>query len=280
MHKFFMEHPFPRISIITPSYNQAQYIEKTILSVLNQNYSNLEYIIIDGGSTDDTIDIIKKYESKISYWVSEKDNGQSHALNKGFSTATGDIIAWINSDDWYEKNIFNEVARQFANPEVQVLLGSCMLCYDSNTKAPVLIKPRKYNFQSMLIYWKDYFIPAQPSIFFSGKALRKAGLLDESLNYAMDMDLWLRLARENSIVTTDTLFSYYLVHDASKTGMGFDKFMPEWKSVAWKYLKKATLKEKLFFYGNYGQYLLRYLKNAFKARAHRLKPARAEQIKK
>ncbi|WP_461485736.1 glycosyltransferase family 2 protein, partial [Pedobacter sp.] len=104
---------WPKISIVTPSYNQGQYIEETILSILNQNYPNLEYIIIDGGSTDHTVEIIKKYEDRITYWVSEKDNGQSHAINKGFEKATGEIFAYLNSDDCYYPNTFWEIANTY-----------------------------------------------------------------------------------------------------------------------------------------------------------------------
>ena len=114
----------PRISIVTPSFNQGKYIEQTIQSVLNQNYPNLEYIIIDGGSTDNTVEIIKKYETQISYWISEPDKGQTDAINKGFAKCTGDIFNWINSDDYYESGTFHKLAQQFtSDPSVNVVCG-------------------------------------------------------------------------------------------------------------------------------------------------------------
>ena len=106
---------WPKISIITPSYNQGKYLEQTILSVISQNYPNYEYLIIDGKSTDNSVEIIKKHEKHLSFWVSEKDNGQSHALNKGFKLATGDIFCWINSDDFFYPGIFNKMASEFLN---------------------------------------------------------------------------------------------------------------------------------------------------------------------
>ncbi|RZK26019.1 MAG: glycosyltransferase, partial [Flavobacterium sp.] len=112
---------FPKISIITPSFNQCQYIEQTILSVLNQNYPNLEYIVIDGGSTDGTVDILKKYDGRIAYWTSEPDKGQTDALNKGFERATGDIVNWINSDDYYAPDTLAQVAASFARQPVQAV---------------------------------------------------------------------------------------------------------------------------------------------------------------
>lgn len=114
----------PKISIVTPSFNQAQFLERTILSVINQNYPNLEYIIIDGGSTDGSVDIVKKYDSKLSYWVSEKDNGQSDALNKGFEKCTGEILAFLNSDDMFLNGILEKVGAVFSNfPEVDFVYG-------------------------------------------------------------------------------------------------------------------------------------------------------------
>lgn len=118
------EKEYPKISIVTPSYNQGSYLEETILSVLNQKYPNLEYIIIDGGSTDSSVEIIKKYASYLSYWVSEKDSGQSEALNKGFNRASGEIIAWLNSDDLYCENTLHIIAEKFMeHPEVGIVYG-------------------------------------------------------------------------------------------------------------------------------------------------------------
>ena len=116
---------FPKISIVTPSYNQAEFLERTILSVLNQDYPNLEYIIIDGGSTDGSVEIIKKYEKYLAYWVSEKDKGQSDAINKGFQKSTGDILAWLNSDDTYLSGTLFKVVKAFQeNPNADLIFGN------------------------------------------------------------------------------------------------------------------------------------------------------------
>src|SRR5688572_2633651 len=123
MSSSVVQKKYPKISIITPSYNQGEYIEKTILSVLEQNYPNLEYIIIDGGSTDNSTEIIRKYADRITYWISEPDKGQSDAINKGLKLATGDIVNWLNSDDYYEPGALFKVAEAFNNPEVNVFAG-------------------------------------------------------------------------------------------------------------------------------------------------------------
>jgi glycosyltransferase involved in cell wall biosynthesis len=232
---------FPKISVVTPSYNQGKFIERTILSVIEQNYPNVEYIIIDGGSKDETIDVIKKYESYISYWVSEPDKGQSDALNKGLSRATGDIIAWINSDDYYALNTFHAVASILSNPDAYIVNGNCMMEY-SDSSLNYIDKSGKITFLRMLQYWKPHFCPPQPAIFFKRSVLEDIGYINEKLHYSMDLDLWLRMSLKYEFIFKDQLFAHYLIHDDSKSGSanGFQKFIPEWKSTIEFYLNHHT----------------------------------------
>lgn len=202
----------PKISIITPSYNQGQFIEETILSILDQGYDNLEYIIIDGGSTDETIDVIKKYESKIDYWVSEKDNGQSDAINKGLKRATGDIVAWLNSDDTYTEGTLQAIANAFlSNPDAGIVYGDVESFFpDGSTEV-----------------WKNDFIPAdffsrvsihQPAVFWKRELHDTFGYLDESFYYLMDYDLWARIFFNAPSVRLDRVLARFRVHDSAKTG--------------------------------------------------------------
>jgi glycosyltransferase involved in cell wall biosynthesis len=272
-----------KISIVTPSYNQGQYLEKTILSVLNQNYSNLEYIIIDGGSTDNSIEIIKKYEKHLTYWVSEKDDGQSDGINKGLSRCTGDIIAWLNSDDYYEPDTFKNVMSTFAQyPSAGLLYGNCRIIYvDAEGKAlqQKIISPENVNGFSLLHYWKSYFLPPQPSMFWKKSIQDETRLLDKNLNYAMDMDFWLQLSEHTQIVKANFLLSNYLVHTNSKSGSegGFSKFKSEWKLVSESHLKSKSTFVNLNYYiikityqlGNYKykklpRVFLRYIVDVFK----------------
>ena len=242
----------PTLSVITPSYNQGAFIEKTILSVIGQPNINLEYIIIDGGSTDDTLEIIKQYEDKISYWVSEPDNGQSDALNKGFAKASGDVVAWINSDDYYEPFVLEHVLEKFNDPNISVINGNCMMHYSDSEKT-YLDKSGFINTSRMLKYWRPYFCPPQPSIFFRREVLQSVGFLDESLNYSMDLDLWLKISLKYKFTYYNALLSHYLIHDSSKSGSegGLEKFVPEWRKVAFKYLWKSKLRSQISFWRDY-----------------------------
>ncbi|MBN8575713.1 MAG: glycosyltransferase [Cytophagales bacterium] len=190
--------PWPKISIVTPSFNQGHYIEETIRSVVMQGYPNLEYIVIDGGSTDDTVGIIKKYESKITYWVSEKDNGQTHAINKGFERATGDILAYLNSDDVYMPYTLRLVAELFSEFSIDWLTGHRSHLVNLNVNAPLPTATVKFN---SALYRKGFHTPwllgwnQQPSTFWSARLFDMAGRkFNEQMQCSFDIDMWFRFA--------------------------------------------------------------------------------------
>jgi glycosyltransferase involved in cell wall biosynthesis len=202
---------FLKISIITPSYNQGHFIEETIRSVVQQNYPELEYIIIDGGSKDDTVDIIKKYESQITYWESKKDKGQSDAINKGLAKATGDIVAWLNSDDMYTDNALRRVATIFSkNPDVDIVYGNVWQCYPDKTEKHINVK---FNPKHFLTGVNMH----QPSVFWRRKVHEEVGFIDESLYYTMDYDLWLRLFYNYKSYKTESILSKFRCHVDAKT---------------------------------------------------------------
>jgi glycosyltransferase involved in cell wall biosynthesis len=195
---------FPKITIVTPSFNQGQYLEDTILSVINQGYPNLEYIIIDGGSTDRSVEIIRKYEQHLKYWVSEKDQGLYHALQKGFSRSTGDIMAWINSDDMYHrKSLFIAADIFSAFHKVQWLMGTNTF-YDENGYGFVYDEqPYQQRWSKLRLYLcKDQFIQ-QESVFWRRDLWNKAGgFIDVNHSLAADFELWLRFFRYEKLYTT------------------------------------------------------------------------------
>ena len=182
---------YPKISIITPSHNQGQFLEQTILSIINQNYPNLEYIVVDGGSTDKSVDIIKKYEEHLAYWVSEKDRGQTHAINKGLIYASGEIINWLNSDDLMSPGALHLIAEEFnKNPEADFYFGDFSMI-DYHGRVLFARKSPPYNFHA-LFYGRQ--LSAKPSVFFNRGLLEKLGDLDESLSFCMDLEFWIRSA--------------------------------------------------------------------------------------
>lgn len=210
----------PKISIITPSYNQGHYLEESIRSVLLQSYPNLEHIIIDGGSTDNSVDIIKKYELWLTYWVSEKDDGQSDAINKGFAKATGDILGWLNSDDVLEENALIKIAEYFIKPEQQIWVIGCCKTIDDKGNQIGLREVRQPTFFDM-INWTVKWFPQQ-STFWSRGMWDKCGPLDIQLNYTMDYDLWLRMLEINKPIISSEIFSSYRFHDNAKCSTNVD----------------------------------------------------------
>lgn len=189
------ESDLPKITIVTPSYNQAEFLEETIRSVLLQNYPNLEYIIIDGGSCDGSIDIIKKYEEWIDFWVSEPDRGQSHAINKGFQRATGQWGNWINSDDLLAKGALLKLADflKKAEPNPKTLfIGQCILT-DKFRETEQLSKSSIKNFEQLIDiknYWRNGQSIAQQSVFFNLNLYQEVNGLEEENHYSMDFELW------------------------------------------------------------------------------------------
>ena len=205
----------PKISIVTPSFEQGRFIEKTIQSVLNQNYSNLEYFIQDGGSKDNTIDIIKQYENQLSGWASAKDEGQSHAINLGFAHTTGDIMAWLNSDDLLLPGTLNLIADYFnTHPTIDVIYGNRIIINKNDMEIGRWILP---NHNNRVLSWVDY-IP-QETIFWRRSIWEKiGGKIDESYRFAMDWDLLLRFREANAkFEHLPNFIGAFRVHEEQKT---------------------------------------------------------------
>ncbi len=245
---------WPKISIITPSYNQGEYLEETIRSVLLQGYPNLEYIIIDGGSTDNSVEIIEKYSPWIFYWVSEKDEGQSNGINKGFKRVTGDIVAWINSDDYYFQGVFAKVAQEI-NPQRKrfVIVGKAYL---SNINSYHGLSPvfSPYNLLFHDLSGKmglPIVMPPQPAIFWHKQVLDNTGFLDESLDKTMDYEYWLRmmLSHNYKFNSIPVNFAYYRIHPESKSGQGWHTFAKEYQTVFAKYWDEFNFFERIFAKG-------------------------------
>ena len=219
-----------KISVITPSYNQGKFIRRTLDSVLlNQDYTNIEHLVMDGLSTDETIDILKEYKNRFKdklIFISEKDKGQSNAINKGFKKASGEIIGWINSDDYYEDKIFSFVVNYFKdNPDVDMLYGICDVV-DEHGKFVSTIE-EGYNFKKRKIDYREFkydnlmnvysgLIP-QPAVFFRTSVFDKVGYLDESFNFVMDYEYWLRIGRKCKIKRVEKHLANFRTHQEAKT---------------------------------------------------------------
>lgn len=203
----------PKISIITPSYNQGKYIRTTIESISNQQYPNVEHIVIDGGSTDDTRDILSSYTH--IKWLSEKDNGQSDALSKGLKMATGDIIGWINSDDYYEQRIFDRVAEAFSDPDVNWVVSNITYQFDLNGTLQTN-KTQKITYETLLA---NADLVRQQGAFYRREFLISAGGWDPQYYMVMDYDLWVRLARRSAPLMVDENWAYFRFHADQKTSL-------------------------------------------------------------
>ncbi len=214
----------PLVSIITPSYNQANFLEETICSVLDQEYPNLEYIIVDGGSTDGSLEIIQKYADRLAWWVSEPDQGQTDAINKGFSQAKGEILAWLNSDDTYlPAAVAEAVGFLQAHPEIGTVYGDANLIDDEGNIIGRF--PAKQTDNRRLM--RGYVHVPQQATFFRTELWRKVGPLDPTFFFAMDYDLWVRLSQHAPLKYYSRLWANFRLHGGAKSIEADDRCWPE-----------------------------------------------------
>ena len=217
----------PLVTIVTPSFNQVDYLEATIKSVLEQSYPHIEYIIMDGGSTDGSVDIIKKYEGKLGYWESVKDKGQTDAINKGFNRAQGEILAWLNSDDTYANPnaIADAVNFLISHPEVAMVYADCDFI---NEQEQVIGKFASRQTDYAKLRTGYVHIPQQ-TMFFRAKYWKELGPLDPSFYFAMDYDLWVRIAKHAPIqYLPGKTWANFRIHTSSKTNVNDER---GWKEM-------------------------------------------------
>lgn len=219
---------YPKISIVTPSFNQGQFIEETILSVLNQNYPNLEYIIIDAGSTDNSVEIINKYADKLKYWVSEKDRGQAHAINKGLAYCTGEIFNWLNSDDYLEPDALFKIASEFEDHGVQLVAGNVRTFSSLDYE----IIPNQHLSAKGLMTWSPGVKFVQPGVWMRRELIALCGGIDEQFNYAFDWDLYIRYLYLHPLVKeVPDVLVHFRLHEESKTQSLGERFAQEERKI-------------------------------------------------
>jgi glycosyltransferase involved in cell wall biosynthesis len=212
----------PLVSVITPSFNQGQFIEETIQSVLNQNFPHIEYIVVDGGSTDGALAVIQRYQDRL-VWLSEPDRGQADAINKGFRMAEGDILAWLCSDDTYvvPDAVSTVVDFFLQNPGVGMVYGQCNII-DEQGRFVRVLEAEDFDLQRLIHWSLGSFIP-QPATFFRRAVLDKVGMLDVDLHFSMDVDLWIRIGREFEVRRIPYILANFRMHPGSKGVSQLDK---------------------------------------------------------
>ncbi|MCB9433787.1 MAG: glycosyltransferase [Ardenticatenaceae bacterium] len=234
----------PRITIVTPSYNQGQYLEETIVSVLSQDYPNLEYFVLDGGSNDNSVEIIKKFSDRIDWWVSEKDNGQTDAINKGFRRATGDLLCWVNSDDLLLPGCLREIAQCYIEEGRPDLIHSNMVFIDSNSYILRAIRIPK---QTRFFMERGVWSVSAPTSFFSRALMEQVGFLNEKYHIAMDMDIWMRMIiASGKIAKVNNYLGAFRWHELSKSTLDLkskrfkNQENPENKEIFNNFLKSSS----------------------------------------
>lgn len=235
-----------RFSIITPSFNHGKYIEKSITSVVNQNYPNFEHIIMDGGSSDETVSILKKYPHL--KWFSEKDRGQSHAINKGLKIADGDIIAWLNSDDYYDKRTFQIVADYFSEHQDAMCLCGCLTYISEDDKDLFKVSGDNINFESLI---RNPDLIRQPATFWRRELLDAVGFIDESLHLVMDLDFFLRISKRYKIHFVNENLAFFRYYETNKTLSSLKKQALEIMRIVHRYRFPAPFSFYKFALGRY-----------------------------
>jgi glycosyltransferase involved in cell wall biosynthesis len=220
---------FPKISVITPSFNQAHFLERTIRSVLDQGYPNLEYIIIDGGSTDGSVDIIRRYANRLAYWVSESDRGQAHAINKGLAQATGEWVGWQNSDDVYYPEAFQQLTeRASVEPDAQLIIGNMNLI----DKQDVLLRDIKYVKPTYAALIAEGMVLANQATFWRHKIHTELGFLDETLDCGFDYEWFLRVLKNGrEAAHVNTTWGGLRLHAETKTSNRQQTFVDEFEKI-------------------------------------------------
>ncbi len=224
--------PLPKITVITPSFNQGRFLEPCIQSVVAQNYPHLEYIIIDGGSTDNSVEIIQKYQPDLFYWVSEPDQGQSDAINKGIRRATGDLLAWLNADDFYLSNALFYVAKAYqTNPDAPFYFGNGFRANEQGHKKRGFFPDGKVQFnREALCLGLNYIL--QPATFINRQSLNSVGGVSAALNYGMDTDLWLRLSALGEPLPVQSELAASREYEATKSASGSFARIEELRHIA------------------------------------------------